>query len=73
MLKTYIYQNFHRYRLYFDFFVYSDWPGSVEGHEPVPALLLVVHLVPAGDGDLVHLDGAAGLRGHQDLGRHHLQ
>ena len=45
----------------------------MEGHEPVALLLLVVHLVPAGDGDLVHLNGAARLRGHQDLSRHNLK
>ena len=41
--------------------------GPVEGHELVPLLVLVVHLVPGGDGDLVHLYRTAGLAGHQDL------
>ena len=44
----------------------------VERHERVPRAVLVVHLVALVDGDAVHLDGAAVLGGHQDLGAHHL-
>ena len=46
--------------------------GPVEGHELLPGALCVVHLVALFDGDLVHLDGAAVLAGHQDLRRHNL-
>ena len=41
--------------------------GPVERHELVALLVLVVHLVPGRDGDLVHLYRTAGLAGHQDL------
>ena len=44
----------------------------MEGHVAVALAVLVVHLVALVDGDVVHLDGAAMLGGHQDLGAHHL-
>ena len=46
--------------------------GAVEGHVGGALAVLVVHLVALVDGDLVDLDGAAVLGGHQDLGRHDL-
>ena len=59
--------------IFLDILNNDDPPCSMEGHEPVALLLLVIHFVPAGDRDLVHLNGAARLRGHQDLSRHNLQ
>ncbi len=47
--------------------------GPVERHELVPLAVSVEHLVALADGDLVHLDGAARLAGHQDLGGYHLE
>ena len=47
--------------------------GPVERHELVAGALLVEHVVALFDGDLVHLDGAARLAGHQDLGRYDLE
>jgi len=47
-------------------------PGPVEWHELVALALAVVHFVALFDVDLVQLDGAAGLAGHEDLGRHQL-
>ena len=47
--------------------------GPVERHELVALLVLVVHLVPRRDGDLVHLYRTPGLAGHQDLRRDNLQ
>jgi len=47
--------------------------GPVERHELVPLAVRVEHLVALADGDLVHLDGAARLAGHQDLRGYHLE
>ena len=44
----------------------------VKGHKLVAAAVRVVHLVTLLDRDLVHLDGAARLAGHQDFSRDHL-
>lgn len=46
--------------------------GPVERDVLVAAALLVVHLVALFDRDLVHLDGATALTGHQDFARDHL-